>query len=77
MLRHTVPGSSLSLCPASQSRNRGPNRLIGKGGRGFMLSAVTMGGYFNVFVIVACFNVSVRSCKILGGGGGFPYCKIM
>lgn len=35
--------AALSLCSASQSRNRGPNRLIGKGGRGFMHSAVTLG----------------------------------
>jgi hypothetical protein len=32
----------LSLCSASQSRNRGPNRLIGKGGRRIMHGAVTL-----------------------------------
>lgn len=66
--------AALSLCSASQSRNRGSNRLIGKGGRCFMHSAVTLGELSICPLIFACSETSVRSSKILGG---FPYCKIM
>jgi len=66
MLRHTVPGSSLSLCSASQSRDLGPNRLIGKGWTWFYAQGGDPGRTFYIFMILAYCNLAVCSCEILG-----------